>query len=187
MREQLAQRDALIKQMQEQITALTQRVQTLEARLSNTSRYDCSHALCLVHLLRELTFLEEEQSLQWAKDLKALLLDMKEATEHAREQGKLWLDPLEVGDWETRFLELLAEGDQAHPRATAPPGQKGRCKQILSALQATLLGHPVSPSFQTTGVVTELEEIHAEPFCEERCIDALFVTKTQKKQYAIMY
>src|SRR5438270_6578159 len=43
--------------------------------------------------------------------------------------GKPWLDPLEVIDWEARFLELLAEGDRLHPPAVAPPGQRGRCKQ----------------------------------------------------------
>jgi transposase len=91
--------------------------------------YNCWHATCNVHLLRELTFLAEEQGVWWAAKLKALLLDMKEAALEAREQGKLRLDPLEVVDWETRFLELLAEGDQAHPRATAPPGKRGRCKQ----------------------------------------------------------
>jgi transposase len=91
--------------------------------------YDCDHALCLVHLLRELTFLEEQEQLQWAKELKDLFLDMKEATEQARQQGKLWLDPLEVLDWQVRFLELLAQADQAHPPATAPPGHRGRVKQ----------------------------------------------------------
>lgn len=40
--------------------------------------YDCCHALCLVHLWRELTFLEEEEQLEWAKELKDLLLDMKD-------------------------------------------------------------------------------------------------------------
>jgi len=58
--------------------------------------YACAHALCLVHLLRELTFLAEEQHLEWAADLKALLLDMKEATDQAREQGLATLHPLEV-------------------------------------------------------------------------------------------
>src|SRR6266480_6925831 len=90
--------------------------------------YDCEHAVCIVHLLRDLVFLAE-QGIQWAADLKTLLLDMKEATEQAREQGKHWLDPLEVVDWEAQFLRLLDEGDQAHPRATAPPGKRGRCKQ----------------------------------------------------------
>jgi transposase len=90
--------------------------------------YDCEHAICIVHLLRDLVFLEE-QGIQWAADLKTLLLDMKEATDQARLQGKHWLGPLEVVDWEAQFLRLLDEGDQAHPRATAPPGKRGRCKQ----------------------------------------------------------
>ncbi len=90
--------------------------------------YDCEHALCLVHLLRDLVFLAE-QGLVWADDLKSLLLDMKAATEQARALGKWHLEPQEVVDWEAQFLRLLDEGDQAHPRATAPPGQRGRCKQ----------------------------------------------------------
>src|SRR6266702_1710627 len=90
--------------------------------------YGCEHAVCIVHLLRDLVFLAE-QGIPWAADLKTLLLDMKEATDQAREQGKRWLDPLEVVDWEAQFLRLLDDGDQAHPRATAPPGKRGRCKQ----------------------------------------------------------
>lgn len=92
-------------------------------------RYGCEHALCNVHILRELTFLAEEQGWWWAAKLKALLLDMKEASEQGRLQGRLWLDPLEVADWQARFQELLAEGDQAHPRTHAPPGKRGRVKQ----------------------------------------------------------
>jgi transposase len=91
--------------------------------------YDCQHAACIVPLLRELVFLAEEQAAVWATDLKELLLEMKKATEEAREQGKHWLDPLEVVDWEARFLELLDEGDRLHPYAVAPPGTRGRCKQ----------------------------------------------------------
>jgi transposase IS66 family protein len=91
--------------------------------------YDCQHAACIVHVLRELVFLAEEQGAVWAADLKELLLDMKQATDEAREQGKHGLDPLEVIDWEARFLELLTEGDRLHPHALAPPGTRGRCKQ----------------------------------------------------------
>ena len=89
----------------------------------------CSHALCLVHLLRELTFLADEQGLQWAADLKALLLLMKEATDHARAQGLTTLHPLEVADWQAQFLALLAHADATTPTAQAPPGTKGRPKQ----------------------------------------------------------
>jgi transposase len=91
--------------------------------------YDCEHALCLVHVLRELVFQAEEHGAVWAAELKDLLLSMKEATQQAREQGKRWLDPLEVLDWERALLRLLDAADQVTPRATAPPGSKGRVKQ----------------------------------------------------------
>jgi len=91
--------------------------------------YECEHALCIVHLLRELVFLAEEQHAEWAADLIALLLDMKTATEQARAEGKRWLHPLEVVAWEAAFLRLLDDGDLVTPRATAPPGKKGRCPQ----------------------------------------------------------
>ena len=91
--------------------------------------YECDHALCLVHLVRELVFLAEEQHVAWATDLKDLLLDMKDATAQARWEGKHWLHPLEVVAWEAAFLRVVDEGDLLTPRATAPPGKKGRCKQ----------------------------------------------------------
>jgi len=90
--------------------------------------YDCEHAACIVHLLRDLVFLAE-QGVHWAADLKILLLDRNEATEQARQQGRHGLDPLEGVEWEAHFLRLRDEGDLAHPRATAPPGKWGRCKQ----------------------------------------------------------
>ena len=91
--------------------------------------YACTHALCLVHLLRELTFLAEEQGLEWAADLKALLLEMKEATDQAREHGLATLHPLEVEDWQAQFVALFAHANATTPIAQAPPGTKGRVKQ----------------------------------------------------------
>jgi transposase len=50
--------------------------------------YDCQHATCNVHLLRDLTFLAEEQHQDWAAQMKDLLLSMKEAVEQARAEGR---------------------------------------------------------------------------------------------------
>src|SRR5262245_11955395 len=47
----------------------------------------CRHALCNVHHLRELTFLEEEYQQAWAKDLKELLRQMRTAADQARDHG----------------------------------------------------------------------------------------------------
>jgi transposase len=43
----------------------------------NWTHTTCRHALCNIHHLRELTFLEEQYQQTWAKDLKLLLLEMK--------------------------------------------------------------------------------------------------------------
>ena len=91
--------------------------------------YACQHALCLVHLLRELTYLAEEHGLAWAAELIDLLLDMKAATEQARAQGLPSLHALEVADWQAQFVTIVAQADATTPYAQAPPGHKGRVKQ----------------------------------------------------------
>src|SRR5947209_12177596 len=70
----------------------------------------CQHALCNVHHLRELTFLDEEQGQAWAAQMKALLLESKAAVEQARAEGCSRLHPLEVADWKASYAALLAEG-----------------------------------------------------------------------------
>jgi transposase len=92
-------------------------------------QYACRHALCLVHVLRELTYLAEEQGLSWAADLIVLLLCMKAGCDQAREQGRTSLHPLEVADWQAQFVALVAQAHARTPRAHAPPGHKGRVKQ----------------------------------------------------------
>lgn len=91
--------------------------------------YECLHALCLVHLLRELTYLAEDQALAWAAELIGLLLAMKAATDEARAAGLACLHPLEVADWQAQFVAIVTQADATTPYAQAPPGHKGRVKQ----------------------------------------------------------
>lgn len=94
--------------------------------------YACLHALCLVHLLRELTYLSEEQGLAWATELIALLLSMKAATDQARAAGLASLHALEVADWQAQFVAIVTAADATTPYAQAPPGHKGRVKQTAA-------------------------------------------------------
>ncbi|MBM4085672.1 MAG: IS66 family transposase, partial [Planctomycetes bacterium] len=55
--------------------------------------YACDHALCNSHLLRELTFLWEEQNQQWAKDMSEHLLAIKAAAATAGAAGLTALPP----------------------------------------------------------------------------------------------
>jgi transposase len=92
----------------------------------------CRHALCNVHHLRELTFLEEEHHQTWAADMKALLREMKAATDHARARGDRHLPPPERTDFIARYQGLLKTGLAANPPPRDQerrPGQRGRLAQ----------------------------------------------------------
>lgn len=92
--------------------------------------YDCDHALCNAHLLRELTFLWEEQAQQWAKEMIDQLLVIKEEVATA---GAVGLTALPLTDQE-RFLkgyERIVKAGYAENPAAPPHGPKrrGRRKQ----------------------------------------------------------
>ena len=92
-------------------------------------QYEYGHALCGVHLLRELTFLAEEHACTWAKDLMALLIRMKHAAEVARTQ-RLWMVPsAELLDLLSAYDDLLTAADPLHPPILSPAGKRGRPKQ----------------------------------------------------------
>ena len=89
----------------------------------------CRHALCNVHHLRELTFVAEQYQQPWAKDLKALLIEMRAATEQARSQGQTRLPTAERTALVVRYDQLLACGLAANPPPLRRPRQRGRVKQ----------------------------------------------------------
>jgi transposase len=77
--------------------------------------YPCQHALCNVHHLRELTFIEEQYHQEWAKQIKELLLEKKTAVENATLAGKRELDVLALGRFHRRYELILTAGYQANP------------------------------------------------------------------------
>src|SRR2546428_1632341 len=78
--------------------------------------YCFTQALCNVHHLRELTFVEEELKQLWARQMKA-------EVEGAKAAGKQELDLLVLAPLLRRSDELLTEGYQANP-PTPPPKQR---------------------------------------------------------------
>jgi transposase len=84
--------------------------------------YSFTPALCNVHHLRELTFIEEVLKQAWARRMKELLLEMKAEVEQAKAQGKSQMDVPLLARLLRRYDEILAEGYQANP--PPPPPQK---------------------------------------------------------------
>jgi len=93
--------------------------------------YACDHALCNGHLLRELTFLREEQSQNWAKAMIDHLLAIKEAVATARAAGLTALPPSDRERFLKGYERVVHAGYAKNPAAAPAPGPKrrGRRKQ----------------------------------------------------------
>jgi transposase len=89
----------------------------------------CRHALCNIHPLRALTFLEAQDQQPWATHMKTLLLEMKTVTEQARADGLTQLPVTTRAAFVTRYQAVLAVGHAATPPPERCPRQRGRVKQ----------------------------------------------------------
>lgn len=134
----------------------------------------CRHALCNVHHLRELTFVEEQYDQLWARDLKDLLLEMRTATERARAHGLAQLPALQRDALVARYEQLLALGLAANPPPHHRPRQRGRLKQspTRNLLERLLLGQ---------GQVLAFLDDLTIPFDNNQAERDLRLLKTQQK------
>lgn len=98
--------------------------------------YPWDHALCNGHHLRELTFVEEQFGQAWARDLQALLREMKRAVGEARASGQASVAAAVEQAFAARYASILATGFTANPAPERPPGTRGRPKRgrVLSLL-----------------------------------------------------
>ena len=95
-------------------------------------QYACRHALCNCHHLRELTALYEQEGALWAKDMRHLLVQIKQAVDQAREQGRKRLPVLQEAQLEGRYQKLIRQGLMENPLSVAVAGKRGRPKQSMA-------------------------------------------------------
>ena len=94
-------------------------------------KYDCDHALCNAHLLRELVFLWEEKDQAWAETMIGHLLAIKTAVETARQDGESALPAADLDCFLAAYLKIVETGYAQNPAPQQPEGPKprGRRKQ----------------------------------------------------------
>jgi len=93
-------------------------------------KYDCDHAFCNAHLLRELVFLWEEQGQKWAKAMIDHLLDIKEAVTTAGAAGLTALPPSDQERFLKGYERIVQTGYAQNPVGVAQgPKRRGRRKQ----------------------------------------------------------
>lgn len=101
--------------------------------LSDKSYTKCQHALCGVHLLRELTYFEElsEETKVWAAPLKELLLEMKAEVEQVRAEGGKRLAEERLQLLTASYKRLVPEGQQAQPPPDVPEQVRKQAGNLL--------------------------------------------------------
>jgi transposase len=104
--------------------------------LTSYWRYGWAHALCNAHHLRELTFVEERLGQAWARDMKTLLGEIKQAVDAARSGGAADVPADRQQAFVVRYRSILTAGYEANPPPERPVGQRGRPKRgkVLSLL-----------------------------------------------------
>lgn len=90
-------------------------------------RYECTHALCNAHHLRELERAWEQDHQQWAREMQTLLTDIRKTVEDAGG----YLTPDEAKRWRRRYRKLLkkAETECPPPDEKQRKGKRGRLKR----------------------------------------------------------
>ncbi len=101
-------------------------------------RLSCSHQFCGAHLLRELTFVKEVLSQEWAGSLKSVVETMVSACYEARERGETQVTS--VPSLVASFDALVLEGLSQNPLPEATPKKRGRlakgkARSLLERLQ----------------------------------------------------
>ncbi len=98
-------------------------------------KYDCSHAYCNAHLIRELTFAHENLKQKWAANLLDLILRIKEKVDQSEEN---FLKEEIILKFKTEYEKIIKKGYRANPppKRTGKPGRpkKGKVLCLLERM-----------------------------------------------------
>lgn len=94
--------------------------------------YDCSHGLCNVHHLRDLTFCYEQEGSKWAKQLKQFLQKVNKQVNHAQTNNQQCLEESRITNNLEEYQQLLDIGKKEHPPPEPAAKKRGRIKKTKS-------------------------------------------------------
>ncbi|MFX0140285.1 MAG: IS66 family transposase [Candidatus Hodarchaeota archaeon] len=94
-------------------------------------KFDCDHALCNSHHLRELQYIEEQYDQVWSGKMKKLLLEIKNAVDTTKELNGNSLEDSKTKEFEKEYEEILLEGYKANPppKVENEKRKRGRVKK----------------------------------------------------------
>lgn len=133
-------------------------------------KFECLHALCNAHHLRELEYAWNEDKQKWAKRMQKLLLEMKERTEKS---GGCLSDKA-AKRFLKRYRRILAEADKECPPANNRKGKRGR---VANTKSRNLLERLREYETETLRFMTDKDV----PFTNNLSENDIRMTKVQQK------
>jgi len=100
--------------------------------LVNYFLYQCEHALCNAHHLRELAFLQERYPQAWEAPMADLLLEIYHSVQTAKAANQISLSSSQLAEFDQRYDALVQQGLQTNILPEPPPDQpkkRGRPKR----------------------------------------------------------
>lgn len=91
--------------------------------------YGMQHGLCNAHILRELTFLYEQDKCRWASKMEKYLLKLKHIVEAHYVDVGLALDEQIQEKYRRRFMNIIYQGRQECPKKKPAEGTKRKVAQ----------------------------------------------------------
>ncbi|GAC1565562.1 MAG: IS66 family transposase [Ktedonobacteraceae bacterium] len=142
--------------------------------------YSFIQALCNVHHLRELTFLEEELKQAWACKMKDLLVEMKTEVEHAKALNQHHLDQQVLASLLRRYDELLVVGYLANP-PPSPPKKSEQSKRTPGRPKQSFARNLLDRLSKNKWAVLRFLHDFAVPFDNNQAERDLRMIKVQQK------
>jgi transposase len=135
-------------------------------------RYDCIHALCNAHHLRELERAWEQDHQQWAREMQALLIEISKAVADA---GGC-LSPDKADQWRRRYRKLLEKAD-----IECPPPDENQRKSKRGRLKRSKARNLLERLRDFEPDVLRFMEVESIPFTNNQGENDLRMTKVQQK------
>lgn len=95
-------------------------------------KFPCYHALCNAHHKRELTFVWEQDELDWAGKMIELLLSIKKTVDKAKSKGKTNLDLETLVNYQFAYEKIIRDALELYPTPEKKSKKRGRKKQSKS-------------------------------------------------------
>jgi transposase len=138
-------------------------------------KYDCRHALCNAHHLRELTGAQERDKQEWPEEVKSLLLEIKETVEEAKPIANQ-LDPAQLKSFAERYDQIIEKGLAENPVPISQDQTKRRGRKKQSKAK-NLLDRLKEHSRETLAFMYDFNA----PFDNNQAERDIRMVKTQQK------